>query len=206
MTKTPTSRAKAASTRPAAEPQEGGRRREIVETAAAIFRRAGYRDTSMRQIAQDAGIQGASLYHHFPSKQALYVEVHALVLGRAEQEVIAAIAGHEEAWARLEAACVRHLEMQLDPASATLPLMNDLPLVEPEVRRVLVTHRDRFEQIYQRLIEALPLDPGLDRDLYRILLLSMLNNAAGWFQPGRRSIATIGREIIKIFRHEQPGS
>lgn len=206
MNKTPPQRAKVAAIVPAQDAASGVRRREIVETAAAIFRRAGYRDTSMRQIAQDAGIQGASLYHHFSSKQALYVEVHALVLGRAEQAVITAIADHEDPWARLEAACVRHLEMQLDPASATLPLMNELPLVEPEVRDVLITHRDRFERVYQQLVDALPLDPSLDRNLYRILLLSMLNNAAGWFHPGRHSIAMIGREIIKIFRHEAVAS
>ena len=202
MSKTPARASKAAAGPSVpAETANGLRKREIVETAAVIFRRSGYRDASMRQIAQEAGIQGASLYYHFPSKQALYVEVHALVLGRAESEVLTAISHHQDPWTRLEAACVRHLEMQVDPSSATLPLMNELPLVEREIRDVLVTHRDSFERVYQQLVDALPLPQSFDRHLYRILLLSTLNNAASWFHSGRHSVADVAREIVRIFRH-----
>ena len=51
------------------------RRGEILATAAALFAREGYRGTSMREVAAAAGIQAGSLYHHFPSKEAIAVEL-----------------------------------------------------------------------------------------------------------------------------------
>jgi AcrR family transcriptional regulator len=49
------------------------RRGEIPDAAAALFAREGYRGTSMREVATAAGIQAGSLYHHFPSKEAIAV-------------------------------------------------------------------------------------------------------------------------------------
>jgi AcrR family transcriptional regulator len=51
------------------------RRGEILDAAAALFAREGYRGTSMREVAAAAGIQAGSLYHHFPSKEAIAVEL-----------------------------------------------------------------------------------------------------------------------------------
>ncbi len=49
------------------------RRDEIVRAATALFLEKGYAATSMSALAQACGMQKASLYHHFPSKEALFV-------------------------------------------------------------------------------------------------------------------------------------
>jgi AcrR family transcriptional regulator len=51
------------------------RRARILEAAAAAFVTHGYEGASMAGIAGDAGITKPVIYHHFPSKQALYVAV-----------------------------------------------------------------------------------------------------------------------------------
>lgn len=43
----------------------------IVETATALFMAQGYAGTSMSALAKASGIQKASLYHHFESKEAV---------------------------------------------------------------------------------------------------------------------------------------
>jgi AcrR family transcriptional regulator len=50
------------------------RRSEILETAATLFASSGLR-TSLREIADAAGILPGSLYHHFESKEAILVEL-----------------------------------------------------------------------------------------------------------------------------------
>ena len=45
---------------------DGGRREEILETAAELFGTSGLR-TSLREIADACGILPGSLYHHFDS-------------------------------------------------------------------------------------------------------------------------------------------
>ena len=54
---------------------EGGRRGEILDTAAQLFASAGYVGTSLRDVADACGIQAGSLYHHFESKEAIAVEL-----------------------------------------------------------------------------------------------------------------------------------
>ena len=50
------------------------RREQILEIAARLFARKGYRGTSMRDIGEEAGVLGGSLYHHIRSKDELFVE------------------------------------------------------------------------------------------------------------------------------------
>jgi AcrR family transcriptional regulator len=57
---------------PAVRPR---RRDEILRAAAGLFATEGYRSTSMREVAAAAGILAGSLYHHFPSKEAIAVEL-----------------------------------------------------------------------------------------------------------------------------------
>ena len=53
---------------------EGTRRTEVLQIAAALIANSGLR-TSMHEIAAAAGIQTGSLYHHFESKEALLTEL-----------------------------------------------------------------------------------------------------------------------------------
>jgi AcrR family transcriptional regulator len=53
---------------------EGTRRTEVLEIAASLIATSGLR-TSMHEIADAAGIQTGSLYHHFESKEALLTEL-----------------------------------------------------------------------------------------------------------------------------------
>jgi AcrR family transcriptional regulator len=57
-----------------AQPGED-RRSRIVEAARGAFARAGFRGTSMEQVAAEAGISPATIYWYFPSKEELAAEV-----------------------------------------------------------------------------------------------------------------------------------
>ncbi len=47
------------------------RREQIVESATELFSRAGYRNATILEIAEHAGISRTGLLHHFASKEAL---------------------------------------------------------------------------------------------------------------------------------------
>ncbi|MBB2205274.1 TetR/AcrR family transcriptional regulator [Gluconacetobacter takamatsuzukensis] len=182
------------------------RRQEILEIAAKLFAEYGYKATSIREIAERAGMMGGSLYYHIRSKEALFIEIHDRALDAAARRVRTAMAPHTAPWARLEAACTEMLEIQLNPGSLTLPIMNNFRSVPEEVKTILVRKRDQFETIFRDIVDALPLPPGMDRQIYRILLLRLLNTADTWYHEGRMSRTEIAAQILTIFRHEGPAA
>ncbi len=62
----------------------------ILDAAETLFSSQGYDGTSLRQIAERAGIQEPGLYNHFSGKQALY----AAVLHRALNPMAQALGAH----------------------------------------------------------------------------------------------------------------
>lgn len=44
----------------------------VLDAALELFSTQGYRATSLRQIAEQAGLSVGNIYHHFPSKDAIY--------------------------------------------------------------------------------------------------------------------------------------
>jgi AcrR family transcriptional regulator len=70
----PSGRNGATDTAPAGAPRSG-RRADMVKLAAELFAEKGYRATTVREIADAAGILSGSLYHHFDSKESIGDEI-----------------------------------------------------------------------------------------------------------------------------------
>ena len=62
-----------------------------MRAAVAIFARQGLAGTSVRDIARLARIRVSSLYHYFPSKEALYGEVQGRVHSQVRELVVSAL-------------------------------------------------------------------------------------------------------------------
>jgi AcrR family transcriptional regulator len=63
----------------------------ILAAAEELFVRRNYADVSMRDIAEAANVTTGALYHHFPSKEKLYVEMIKADLARKQQAMAEAI-------------------------------------------------------------------------------------------------------------------
>ncbi|QIX26576.1 TetR/AcrR family transcriptional regulator [Nocardioides sp. JQ2195] len=61
--------------RPVGNGRGSARRTELLALAAELFARRGFSQTTVRDIADAAGILSGSLYHHFDSKEAMLNEV-----------------------------------------------------------------------------------------------------------------------------------
>lgn len=181
------------------EPQDD-RRRVLLEEAARLFGARGYENTSMRDIAAAFGVLPGSLYHHFRSKDELYVAVYAEGIDRIIAAVQAAAARHVDPWKRLEAACVAHLEMLLGKRSYAATVVADWPGASDKVRQELISHRDRYEIVFRALVDQLPLPEGSDRRYLRLGLLGALNWTLSWYRPGRHSPAMVARRLLGLFR------
>jgi AcrR family transcriptional regulator len=71
-----------------------GAERRILDAAAVVFSRYGYRQTSVGQVADEARLTRQSLYRYFENKEALFLaalhDLHAAALDRAAEAGAAA--------------------------------------------------------------------------------------------------------------------
>lgn len=63
------------------------KRDELLEAAARVLARRGYRGASIKDIAADAGVAPGLLHYYFPSKEQLVLEILARIRDRHRQDM-----------------------------------------------------------------------------------------------------------------------
>lgn len=175
-------------------------REALISVSAQLFAKGGFDATSMRDIAGEAGMLAGSMYYHFPSKNDLIAAVYEKGVAEIGAAVDAALENVRGPWARLEAACVAHLEALLADRAHAAVMTADLSRLEPRVRRRLVRMRDGYEKRFTALVAVLPLDARTDRKLWRLQLLGALNWTPTWYRATGKSPSAIARAMVEALR------
>ena len=177
------------------------RRAELIEKADLLFGARGYANTSMRDISAAFGILHGSIYHHFGSKEELFIKVYASGVDRFVKDVEKAIEPYSDPWQRLEAACIAHLEALLIKESPAATVLADWSANYTEsMRTALVVQRDRYEKVFLKLTDAVELPQGIKKRYFRLGLLGALNGALMWYRPGGDSPSTVAKQLLFLFR------
>jgi AcrR family transcriptional regulator len=145
--------------------EEPGRRGEIIRAAARVLRRVGYSESSIKQIALEAGVAPGLVHYYFTSKEELLVAVvHEL-----EREMVSdwqsAVAGIDDPLERIVAA-LDHTAVRCAEHPEFFRLLFDLYMVglgNPTIRQrcaELWTHFvDDIEAEVRQVLDRLPV-PG----------------------------------------------
>lgn len=178
----------------------GDRRQVLISEAARLFGNKGYENTSMRDIAAAVGILPGSLYHHFSSKEELFVAVYSFAVSQSVDAVKTAIKTRADPWVRLETACIAHMQGLLDKNRFAAVLVSH-PSASGLPEQV-VTLRDSYEAVFKELIAELPLPAGTDPRIFRLGLLGAMNWAITWYRPGGETPASLARKLLNNIRRE----
>jgi TetR/AcrR family transcriptional regulator len=135
-------------------PDAKPRRDEILDCATRLFAERGYEGASMADLAESVGMRKASLFYHFPSKDALY----AAVLDR----LIAAVAAAIGAASTAEGSYAERLDTLSDAITTVLgaqPFAARLIIREamdwgPVIRDTLMVPIMNVLAVAQQFIEA----------------------------------------------------
>lgn len=189
----------------AAAPAERGgrapnRREDVIRAAAELIGERGFDGTSMRDIARAVGMLPGSLYYHFASKEELFLALHEHAVARYHAALDAALDGVRDPWDRLEAAVRAHLRELLGSRNLLAIVRPDAAGGDPAVAARVLAERDAYDQRIRDLVAALPLAPGVDRGLFRLMLLGALNWTPVWFREGRRTPDEIAAAFVAMLR------
>ena len=89
-------------------------RRKIYEAAMELFREKGFEQTTMRDIAAQAGVALGGAYYYFSSKDAIVLAFYAEMQQAINQPVLAALAGRKKLGERIRSVLDKRLEL-LEP-------------------------------------------------------------------------------------------
>ncbi|MCC5989824.1 MAG: TetR family transcriptional regulator, partial [Pararhodobacter sp.] len=186
------------------------RRALILAAAARLLWERGEAGATMREIGQESGVLMSTLYYYYRSKDHLIRAVHEAGVQRIRERVELACAHQSDPWARVRAAAVAHLEAILDPDPFFRVVQMPLPRISGELRKTVIVLRDSYEDIQRRLVAELPLRPEVDRSLFRLGLIGMLNAVPNWYRPGGSAtpadIATGFVELLRRGSEQEPGA
>lgn len=163
----------------------GAQRDRILALAVEAFARAGYTGASMADLARACAISKATLYHYYPSKQALLFEALDRYTRRlaaiAEGEAIRALAPRQ---ALAEAVKALMAEYRHSGAYHVV-LLQELKWLSPEQRETIRAQQRSVVGRLGALIDRVA--PGAiapaERSAITMALLGMINFTFAWLKP-----------------------
>ena len=164
------------------------RRSQLTREAARLFAEKGYHGTSIGDLAEALGVQKASLYHHFASKQEL---LYATMREGAEafHGALDDIPNSLPASEKIRLAMRAHLGVVADQLEVATVFVREWRYLDGGLREEIVAERRRYEDriraFFREGRELGELRTDLDDATAALLMLSAANWAYTWLQPGR---------------------
>ena len=187
---------------PAGASGAAGSRERILSVAAERFLAAGYVETSLRDLAGDAGMKAGSLYYHFDSKDQLLIavlergmEIMVDAFDRAA-ELTAESSDVESLAAHIEA----HLQALHDNRPYTAGHVTLFRTAPSVVREAIVPLRDDYESMWTDLLARLvPNRPANEITMLRLTLFGAMNASIDWLDTERSSVGPLARLVTEQF-------
>ncbi len=174
-------------------------RERIRREAAALFRNKGFNGTSMADLAAEVGISKSSLYHHFPSKQALLSEIIELTVNRVTPAVREVADSDLPITERLRTAIAMHTVEAIRDRDAIACFIEEGRYLSPDFMATHIANRDRYELIFRDMFEeGIASGDFIDQDVGVAVkaILGMCNSVVRWYRPsGKYSPEEIAAEI-----------
>ncbi|HET8840112.1 MAG TPA: TetR/AcrR family transcriptional regulator, partial [Ktedonobacteraceae bacterium] len=174
-------------------------REKIRASAVQLFAEMGYHAAPLRDIASLAGIQAASIYYHYPSKQALLVEImdtHMRQLNSNLENILNQPGGILE---KLNQAIASHIRLHTTYKAEFFIIDTEIRALEEEQRKEILAQRDEYEHLFQSLLQE-GMDAGIlrtsDVKITSYAIIAMCTEVASWFRTkGRLTV----QQVIDIY-------
>ncbi len=171
----------------AVEPGDSPAAAKIISAAVVAMADNGYHGTSVRDIAQLAGVSSAAIYHYFESKHGL-LELIMLrgiehLHARTEAALLAAPANPVD---RLKAIVGVHVSRHLSAQREAFLGNTEMRSLEPAARALVASRRDLQQRLFDHVIED-----GAERGIFHTPfpkeasrgLVTMCSAVASWYNP-----------------------
>jgi len=180
-------------------------RERILLEAARLFRHHGYAATTLREVADAAGIKAGSIYYHFESKDQILGEVldkGILAVIDAVQQRVNALPSKATARQRVAAAIEGHLWGLLhhgDFTSANIRVYGQIPpAAKNRHRKIRREYADYWDRLLEDALQRGELRPDTSTAIIRLFVIGALNWTVEWYNPQKGSFQDFVKQISAI--------
>jgi len=183
------------------------RRELILSTAAEMFARKGLRATTVRGIADAVGVLSGSLYHHFPSKDAIVDEVLSRYLDEIRARYAVVLASGRGPAESLHDLVVASLEIAEEQPHATAIYQNEAQyLREMAGFASIQSAAAEIQQTWLQVIAAGVADGVFRDDIPSWVFYRLIRDAVWlsirWHRPdGPYSTHQLAEDVTALFLH-----
>lgn len=172
------------------------RKEVILEKAAHLFRKHGFNATSMRDLAENVGVEAASLYNHINSKAELLQEICFKIANKFTAQMDEVIASDLTAIGKIEAILRFHIRQMIHNFEEVYVSDREWKhLTDPYLsnfKNQRRTHRQRIAAIIEEGIRANEIKK-IDAPTAVLILLHAVSGIESW----HRSRQKISGELLE---------
>jgi AcrR family transcriptional regulator len=161
---------------------------QILDAALRCFADKGYHGSTIREIAERAGVSVAGLYHHFPSKRHLLERLMDDTMDALIAATERAVDEIEDPVALLRATVAAHVRFHIEFQQQSFVGNTELRSLVSPARERIVRKRDRQRALFDKAV-ARGLASGAFRTEYPAeatrAVVTMCTAVATWYRPDR---------------------
>jgi AcrR family transcriptional regulator len=136
--------------------------KEIVDTARALFRKSGFKKTTMGDIARSLGKAKSSLYYYYPSKEDIFEAVIYAEMDELLKDIHHALGKATSSKEKLTAYC----RCRLEKLSKLCNLSDALKSEIAELHIVMAEMKSKFDTTHVELVKGI-LAEGVDNGEFK---------------------------------------
>ncbi|RZS99869.1 TetR family transcriptional regulator [Aquimarina brevivitae] len=173
-----------------------GRKQEIIDSAAILFKERGYSAVTMRDLARAMGIKAASLYNHIQSKQEILASIIIDLAEHFTTGMNEIVKSDLTIIKKLEKIIELHIDITLTNADGLASLNNDWMHLEEENLTYFEQMRHDYEENFRQIVRTGVNNGVLANNNIEIIVFSTLSTLRTlylWYPKQR----TIDPDILK---------
>ncbi|MEA2084069.1 MAG: TetR/AcrR family transcriptional regulator [Thermodesulfobacteriota bacterium] len=146
---------------------------EILKIAIPLFAREGFSGISMRRLADEVGFNAASLYHHFPDKETLYIATIKYAFADKAQRLTEPLTMSAPPRERLKLLITRLCQQTHDDPDFSRLVQREI--LKGDEKRLELVAKEVFQNMFQGISELCrELGPDYDAHLLTFSIIGLV--------------------------------
>jgi AcrR family transcriptional regulator len=181
-------------------------RGEILSAAARLFRHEGFYATTMRDIAQETGLEAGSIYYHFGSKDQILSEVLDIgvreLYEKVSEIVLSAKINNNDFRTTFALLIETHLTYLLTASDFTSANIRNYPMLSDAARAPHRELRGSYAGVWSSFLKDAKRAGHLRSDIsvsaMRQFILSAMNWTVEWYDVNRYPVCLLSERMSKL--------